>query len=191
VLFMTVGLPATGKSTFARRLAPLIGAAILESDALRHFLFPEPAYTPGENQVVFRTLHEAASTLLERGVSLIVDATSIVERDRRPLYSIAEKTGARLLIARFEAPLAVVAERLERRRLALDPLDRSRADMGVYERMAARSSSPSREHWTIDTSDPIAANAAMAEIVAFCCTGYQDGAGRRRFHEQAATYTAA
>lgn len=171
VLFLTVGLPCTGKSTFSRKLAPAIGAAVLESDALRQMLFPMPVYSQRENHIVFNTLHAAARSLLEEGVSVIVDATSIKERDRLPLYRLADATDARLLIACFDAPRTVIEQRLEARARTLDPSDRSTADIMVYEYMAEAFSLPGREHWRIDTSDAAATEAALAEITACCLAG--------------------
>src|SRR5262245_56818396 len=63
-LFVTVGLPGAGKSTFARRLAPAVDAAILESDALRRRLFGIPVHSNAESARLFRAIHAAARRLL-------------------------------------------------------------------------------------------------------------------------------
>jgi predicted kinase len=172
VLLMTVGLPGTGKSTFCRRLAPLIGATILESDALRRLLFEKPTHSARENAALFSALHEAARVLLVGGTVVIIDATSIVERDRRHLYRLASDAGARLAIACFDAPRRVIEERLRRRAFDGDPLDSSTADITIYDRMAPRFRLPARDHWLIDTSDSEAMEAALTQIAAYCRARY-------------------
>lgn len=165
-LVLMVGLPGTGKSTLSRRLAVMLGAAVLESDALRQRLFPRPRYDARENGVVFRILHAAARAQLAAGVPVIVDATNLDERARRPLYDIADEVSAKLEVVCLEAPLGEVERRLEGRRAGADPLDRSTADLSVYERMAESYERPTRPHRTIDTSDPAATEAALGAIAA-------------------------
>ena len=163
-LVLTVGLPGSGKSTFARRLAPQIDAVILESDVLRRLLAGQPAHTAAENRLLFRALHRAAYALLKRGVSVIIDATSLKESDRIPVYELAEAAGARLTVANLTAPFNVIEERLSRRLTAPDPDDHSDADIGVYRLMAPRAEALQRNHITIDTSDQAALAAAIDSI---------------------------
>lgn len=173
-LILTIGLPGSGKSTFARRLAPMIDAVILESDALRRLLFAEPAYSRAENRRLFAALHAAARSLILAGRSVIIDATNVSEADRRPLYDVAAETGARLIQLGFTAPEDVIEERLRRRADAPDPRDSSSAGLSVYRRMAARAEAPSPEHWTIDTSNAAQTEAALAGVAEAC----RPGAGR-------------
>ena len=74
------GLPGTGKSYFARELARKIPLVILESDALRKVLFPSPTYSAAESARLFRASHLLIERLLRKGISLILDATNLVER---------------------------------------------------------------------------------------------------------------
>ena len=115
LLVATVGLPGSGKSTFSRRLAPEIGAVVLESDEVRGLLVATPDHSPAESQRVFRGLHTAARQLLEQGVPVIIDATSLRERDRRPIAALAATTGARLLVLHIVASEQVIEQRLAQR----------------------------------------------------------------------------
>ncbi len=167
VLVMTVGLPGTGKSTVARRVAAAIDGVILESDRVRKLLRQTPRYTPRESFVVFRTIDGAAHRLLGQGISVIIDATSLSEADRRPLYLLAEDLDVPLVIVLTTAPAEVVIPRLETRQdvLARAPHDASDAGPAVYERMLARYEPPSRPHHVVDTSDPASTEAALAAII--------------------------
>jgi hypothetical protein len=170
-LILTIGLPGSGKSTFARRLAPQIEAVILESDALRRLLFEAPAYSRSESRRLFDALHETARQLLLAGRNVIIDATSLSESDRQPAHDVAAQTGARLLLLRFSAPEAVIKQRLARRLDAPDPLDSSSAGLRVYRSMAARAQAPSSGHWDIDTSNATEVEGALSRVVEACRPG--------------------
>ena len=168
VLIFTIGLPGSGKSTFCRLLAPLIDAVILESDALRRLLFGEPSYSTKESQRLFDSLHAAARELLNHRRNVIIDATSLRESDRRPVYEIAEETGARLIQLSLSAPSDVIQQRLSNRMDSPAAEDNSSAGLSIYQRMAATAEAPQREYWNIDTSNDEAIEAVMNRVVEAC-----------------------
>ena len=147
------GLPGTGKSYFCSKLAERLHVVILESDALRKSLFPVPSYSPQESARLFQSIHLLIKRLLERGISLVLDATNLSERYRERLYSIADHLDTRLILVRVEAPPQVVRDRLEARRSDLD--SRSDADWQVYQRMRSSVQKISRNHYVVDTSRDI------------------------------------
>ncbi len=149
------GLPGTGKSFFCRRLGEQAPFLLLESDALRQVLFPDPTHSAEESTQLFAALHAIVKEYLSRGISIILDATSSLERHREVLYGIAEQQGAKLVIVRVEAPPEVVRQRLEARRRGVDSQDRSQADWSVYQRMKASVERIRRPHFAVDTSRDI------------------------------------
>ena len=163
-----VGLPGSGKSTFARGLAPRIDAIGLESDALRRLLFGRPAYSSAENRALFDALHEAARVLLDRGLSVIIDATSLKESDRAPVYDLARASRARLVVLHLSATEAVIEERLARRLHSPDTGDHSSAGIEVYRRLAARAEPVSRAHLRLDTDDAATYEASLERAALAC-----------------------
>jgi hypothetical protein len=151
-LVILIGLPGSGKSHFARRLAGRYPAAILDSDALRGVLYKSPRHTDQENARLFPAIHVLVRRLLDRGVSVVLDATNLKEEHRKPLYRLAREAGARLVIVRLRAPFAVMRERLAKRDAARNPLDRSTADLLVLERMRHDYERPRRPYFVVDTS---------------------------------------
>lgn len=147
------GLPGTGKTHFCQQLRQRLSAIILESDALRKILFPQPTYSPKESSYLFRLCHLLIDKLLSRGIPVILDATNLSERNREFLYSIAEKQKAKLILVRVEAPPDVVKERLQSRRY--DPQTKSDADWEVYQRMKSSVDRIRRQHLAVDTSRDI------------------------------------
>jgi len=148
------GLPGSGKSYLSRRLAEQLSAVIIESDRVRKVLFPQPNYSAEESAFVHRTSQEVIRRLRTKGVRVIFDATNLIEFQREGLYSLAERSGARLLIIRTIAPEQVIRERLEQRKSKWrDSI--SDADWQVYRRMAKNEQRISRSHLCIDTSQDI------------------------------------
>jgi predicted kinase len=115
VLMIVSGLPGAGKSYFSRRMAERAPLAIVETDAMRNVLFPFPTHSGAENGRLFKACHTLIEDMLSSGISVLFDATNLVEHNRKPLYNIADKTDAKLIIVRVEAPSEVVSERLRKR----------------------------------------------------------------------------
>lgn len=147
------GLPGTGKSYFSSRLAEKLPVVILESDALRRVLFTEPTYSWRESARLFRAIYLLIEYLLNRGISVILDATNLEERYRKELYRIAEKAEVRLILVRVTAPTSLVRARLEAREKNRDGA--SEADWEVYKAMKPEVERIRRRHYVVDTSKDI------------------------------------
>src|SRR5439155_25370475 len=122
-----IGLPGSGKSHLAREIIRRRPLALVESDQMRRALFKRPAYTETENTRLFRACHQLLEELLAAGIPALCDATNLRELHRRPLYEIAERTGARLLLVQVTAAQDVVRGRIDARIAGLNPEDRSEA----------------------------------------------------------------
>lgn len=146
------GLPGTGKTFFCRKLAEKQPFCILESDALRKILFPSPDYSADESARLFAACHSLIEWLLQNGVPVIFDATNLSERHREHLYLIGDRSGARLVLVRVEAPPAVAYQRLQARKNGAIPEDKSDADWDIYRQMKPRAEKIQRNHFAVDTS---------------------------------------
>jgi predicted kinase len=155
VFVIVSGLPGTGKSFFCRKLAEKAPFLILESDAMRKVLFPSPSYSAEESARLFTALHGLIEELLSRGISIIFDATNLIEQHRERLYHIGDKIGAKLIIVRIEAPSDVVYQRLQKRENGGNLEDKSDADWNVYKRMKPIAGKIQRNHFAVDTSRDI------------------------------------
>lgn len=79
---MMVGLPASGKSTFAKELAEQNGAIICSSDEIRREIFGDEN-CQDDNTRVFKILHNRIKENLKNGNNVIYDATNLSEKRRR------------------------------------------------------------------------------------------------------------
>ena len=82
---------------------------------MRRVLVPSPIYSAAESARLFKGIHELITALLSRGIPVILDATNLSELHRERLYSIAEHTGAKLVLVNIVAPPQLVKERLKAR----------------------------------------------------------------------------
>lgn len=100
------GLPASGKSTIAEALhRELAGrgvyAAVLESDAMRRILTPNPDYGDAERDAFYEGMARIGALLTGRGVPVIFDATA----NRRAYRDGARRRISRFLEVHVDAPL--------------------------------------------------------------------------------------
>ena len=106
------GLPSSGKSTVARALAAKLAekgirVAVLESDAVRREITPQPRYDDAERDAFYATLADLARMLALHGVPVIIDATA----NRRAYRDRAQGAIPRFLEVHVRCPLAVCQAR--------------------------------------------------------------------------------
>lgn len=77
-LFILIGLPASGKTTFANIFNKSEDVVVLSSDAIREELFDD-INDQTNNKLVFDTLHKRAREALLDGKDVIYDATSLTK----------------------------------------------------------------------------------------------------------------
>ena len=78
---MMVGLPCSGKSTYAKELSEKYNAVIHSSDALREELTGD-INNQDNNELVFQTLHKRIKEDLQNGTSCIYDACQVSRKSR-------------------------------------------------------------------------------------------------------------
>lgn len=87
---MMVGLPGSGKSTYAEKIAEESNAIICSSDMIRKELYGD-VNSQDKNVVVFLTLHRRIKEHLSNGRNVIYDATNISSKRRRAFLKELER----------------------------------------------------------------------------------------------------
>ena len=152
-LVILCGLPGTGKSHFARRLAGAAPFVWVNSDRTRKLLVDKPEYTREEHRRVFAAMHAAIYDLLKAGKSVVFDATNLNEEVRRPVYAVAAAVQIEPVLVRFTANRRLVRRRLAARSSGLADDAHSDADWRIYARMAAADQSIPRPHLLVRGPD--------------------------------------
>jgi len=80
-LIILVGVPGSGKSSYAKEIAKKERATIVSSDGIREELFGDESIQ-GKPYIVFKRLYEKVDELIAQDISVIIDATNI-KRDKR------------------------------------------------------------------------------------------------------------
>ncbi len=108
VVVSLLGLVGSGKSTVSRELAPLIGATIVEGDAIRIQL-----RKVGEPYKYVRQIAEnVAWEVIKRGGNVILDADQIDDKKRASIREKVKKAGAELYFIRVSADPDVMFGRI-------------------------------------------------------------------------------
>ena len=130
-LIVLVGLPGSGKSTWAERQ----GVGVLSSDAVRALLTGD-AENQSANSLVFPTLRYLLTMRMKAGAEpTILDATSLTPKERKAWIRAVESLGGEAEAVYFDTPLSVCKAR-NAARARVVPED-------VMDRFAARLVPPS------------------------------------------------
>jgi aminoglycoside phosphotransferase family enzyme/predicted kinase len=126
-LVVTCGLPGSGKSWLADRVARPLDAAIVRSDVVRKRLAgiaptlhptgpeAEALYSARSSQRTYEAMVQEAQAALAGGRSVVVDATFPQRLSRATFARLAESRRAPFVLVHVTAPEPVVAQRLRRR----------------------------------------------------------------------------
>ena len=156
-LVVVGGLIGTGKSTLARTLAEVLGAAWLRTDEirLREFAhrrragqaclpllsarrrqgFADGLYAPRVSELVYQRLIRRAEALVRQGRSVVCDGTVSKMAGRARLRDIAARHGASFHFFECVVPKAVALRRVAARYAARTDLSEARPEH--YERLRA------------------------------------------------------
>jgi aminoglycoside phosphotransferase family enzyme/predicted kinase len=126
-LIVMTGLMGTGKTFLARKLGARLGAETLRSDVVRKEILGIPAeehrldkygqgiYRPNATDRTYQALLERARERLNRGKSVILDASFMRYRDRMAARESAQETQANFRIVECACPEDIIRSRLEKR----------------------------------------------------------------------------
>jgi aminoglycoside phosphotransferase family enzyme/predicted kinase len=167
-LWVVCGMPASGKSTIAKELANILGVKVFRSDVIRKELFgvqphqqidvpfEEGIYSRGASSLTYGKLLLLAQEEIERGYSVILDATYGSGHHRSEVLRLAKDMDTNLMFVHCICPEAVIKERLIRREATSSVSD---ARLRHFEEFKARFE-PLNEvrdemHIRVDTERPL------------------------------------
>lgn len=126
-LVMVMGPPASGKTTLASALAGQLGLVRLSSDLIRKDLagrcptdrrreaFGQGLYTAAMTRHTYAAIRRRAARWLERGRSVVLDATYGQADERAAVRRLAARHGARLVVLQCQVDEATIRARLAAR----------------------------------------------------------------------------
>lgn len=144
-LIMITGLPGTGKTTVATRLAQHLSAAHFNTDKIRIALSMQGQYSDAAKARVYDKLLSQSEEALSRGQTVIVDGTFYKQDLRQRFAAMAERLSIQLQWIELRAREAVIKERVNKKR------QYSEADFAVYEKIKALYEPLQEKHLTLAT----------------------------------------
>ena len=133
-MILLIGLPGSGKSTWAERFAANRNyTVIVSSDKIREELYGNEA-TQGDNNKIFSLVRERAEEALKDCKDVIIDATNMTIKDRSAYFDIAKTYDTTVTGILFDIPVEECKLRNSKR-------DRVVPDF-VYDKMMKRYEHP-------------------------------------------------
>ena len=129
VIVMVMGLPGSGKSYFAKRLAKEIDALYLGSDEIRKEIGLMGSYHLDNKLSVYEEMFKRAKRINKSGRSLVLDGTIYLQQVRGPFIFLAKSLSWKLSIIHIKADEALISKRLSK------PREDSDADLKVYQKI--------------------------------------------------------
>ncbi|MFN8395239.1 MAG: AAA family ATPase [Bacteroidia bacterium] len=125
------GLPGSGKTYFAKRLAPALGACYFSTDVMRKTKTPDRTYSYAERASVYQELLDRVDKTLHAAQTVVMDATFYKKELRDAFEQAAVRAMAKVVWIEVVADEEVVKERLSH------PREDSEADYAIYLKMKA------------------------------------------------------
>lgn len=147
VLILVIGLPGSGKTYFAGKLAGALEISHINSDITRKNMGASGRYSMRDKVAVYKEMAAIAKNELSMNRSVVVDATFHHHSMRDPFIRLAREYPCELRFIVIKASEALIAERLKRKRTD------SEADLEVYHKIKSQYESLSVPHLALESTD--------------------------------------
>lgn len=167
-IMVVCGMPGSGKSTIAGELAKALGIKVFASDIIRKELFHIPPseevdvpfeqgiYSQGATSLTYGRLLLQAQEELERGGSIILDATYGSRHERSEVVRLARDVDVNIIFVECRCNEEMLKSRLLKRKGTSSVSD---ARIHHFEHLKARfeplDDIPDEMHISVDTSGPL------------------------------------
>jgi len=145
MLIVVFGLPGSGKSYFASKLAHQLKATYISSDITRNKLLTEKTYSHAEKLSIYKAMISKAIKTLKSNSTVTMDGTFYKKSIRDMARQTAKKCEAEILFMEVISSKDVIKERVERKR------EYSDADFSVYLKIKEEFEVMTEEHLTLES----------------------------------------
>lgn len=146
MIIIVFGLPGSGKSYFASRLAKLLSASYVNSDQLRKKMLERRTYEPEEKDWIYNLMLSMAWEACQSKTNLIIDATFSKQHHRQAFFDRLSPLCAVHFI-KITAENDVIEKRLSR------PRKYSEADYAVYLKILGEWDTFNGPHLALQSTD--------------------------------------
>ncbi len=146
MIVIVFGLPGSGKSYFASRLAKRINAGYINSDRLRMEMFKVRTYSEEEKAAVYNAMLLKMKEAIEENTDLVLDATLHKNETRKLFVNEIEGRGS-IIFIEVKASENISGERLK------DKRPYSEADFKVYKFIQQQWEPMTESHLVLESTD--------------------------------------
>lgn len=146
MVVIVFGLPGSGKSYFASRLANRIDAEYINSDRLRKEMFKMRTYSKQEKESVYQTMLRKMKEDVAQNKNVVLDATFHKKQTRKPFMK-EMKTKGGIYFIEIVAEERIIRDRLKKKRRY------SEADFKVYKIISSENEPLRESHLVLQSTN--------------------------------------
>ena len=146
MVVIVFGLPGSGKSYFASRLARLINAEYINSDSVRRTFPDKKTYSLNEKILVYYKMLKRMKEMIKENRNLVLDAT-FYKSDIRKKFINEVKPNEKIAFIEVRAKETVITERLKKIRTD------SEADFEVYKKIKNEMEPLNQDHLILQSTN--------------------------------------
>ncbi len=146
MIIVVFGLPGSGKSYFAEKLAKKIEADYVNSDRLRKEMFPARTYSEQEKAAVYNVMLAKMRRAVKQNKNVVLDAT-FHNNETRETFMQAGKKKDRICFIEITASEDLIQRRLQKER------EYSEADFEVYKLIRRQWEPLNEPHLMVESTD--------------------------------------
>jgi predicted kinase len=147
MIILVSGLPGSGKSYFAEKLAARLGAVYLNSDQVRLTMKASGKYSFQDKLLVYREMANQTTRLLDEKKTVVIDATFYRQVMRDLFFKLAKDKSTPIRFINVIADEELIRERLKK------PRKFSEADFPVYEKVRDEFEEITIPHLTLQSTN--------------------------------------
>ena len=157
MIIIVFGLPGSGKSYFAAKLATELEAKYISSDVVRKKVFAVRKYTDEEKMKVYEVMIKEMKNAIRQNENLVLDATFYTNSIRKKFNEVADEFKTKIIFIEVLADQKIILERLGSSR------ENSEADYSVHLQIKKAFETMESDHLIIQsTQDNIKEMMALA-----------------------------
>ncbi len=147
MVIIVFGLPGSGKSYFASRLAAKLDGLYLSTDELRLKLFPKRTYSDAEKLEVYDAMLGMMADAIPEQKTIVLDGTFYKASLRNKFEHTVKQLSDKIIYIEVTAPEMSIEQRLEK------PRKNSEANFDVYLKLKQETEPLSKEHLVLVSSN--------------------------------------
>ncbi|MDN3654288.1 AAA family ATPase [Ferruginibacter paludis] len=146
MIIIVCGLPGSGKSFFAAKLAAMLNCGYVNSDAVRQLVVNDKTYAEKEKLSVYDSMLQQMNLYIAQGKNVVLDGT-FYKKNIREQFKAAAKNKGRVVFIEVKATEYLIRERVQKKRPDSD------ADFDVYKKIKKEWEPLEEEHLVLQSTN--------------------------------------